>query len=279
MDSTTRTHNPPPAASRVESLIALAKKADAPPVLWYFSHLYGRSEIVRMTLHFAGIDFVFAGFSNSEWTAIKSSIQPDSHREPSWGLPMLQIDGSFLSQTKSIVRYVGQKGNLYPSNSMDIWRVESILEGADDLFAQFIKYHYNKYNTTAGVTSPFTPEDREKYGVVLRAAVQTTYRAFSKMLQGNAAGLYIVGGKLTIADILICQYRWLCAQPEFSSVCEGVFNTAADRDMILFEQYYANIGEKHFFKYFSSRYGSEDDVDSMAKNAAHAEGIQYPFVW
>ena len=122
-----------------------------------------------MTLHFAGIDFLFAGFSNNEWIAIKSYIQ--SEKEPSWGLPMLQIDGSFLSQTKSIVRYVGQKGGLYPSEIMDIWRVESVLEGADDLFAKMIKYHYNKYNESAGVTAPFTPEDREKYGAVLRSAI------------------------------------------------------------------------------------------------------------
>jgi glutathione S-transferase len=123
--------------SRVESLIALAhSKTETKPVLWYFSHLYGRSEIVRMTLHFAGVDFVFAGFSNAEWTAIKAKIFPEN--EPNWGLPTLQIDGCFLSQTKSIVRYVGQKYNLYPSEAMDTWRVESILEGADDLFAKII---------------------------------------------------------------------------------------------------------------------------------------------
>ncbi len=122
---------------RVENLIALAHSTtDKKPVLWYFSHLYGRSEIVRMCLHFSGIDFVFGGFSNAEWSAIKGKIMPENMT--SWGLPMLQIDGSFLSQTKSIVRYVGQKGGLYPSELMDIWRVESILEGADDLFAKMI---------------------------------------------------------------------------------------------------------------------------------------------
>ena len=79
---------------------------------------------------------MFGGFSNAEWSAIKGKIMPENMT--SWGLPMLQIDGSFLSQTKSIVRYVGQKGGLYPSELMDIWRVESILEGADDLFAKMI---------------------------------------------------------------------------------------------------------------------------------------------
>ena len=123
--------------SRIEYLNALAhSKTETRPVLWYFSHLYGRSEIARMTLYFAGVDFVFAGFSNAEWNAIKANIFPED--EPNWGLPTLQIDGRFLSQTKSIVRYVGQKYNLYPSEAIDTWRVESILEGADDLFTKII---------------------------------------------------------------------------------------------------------------------------------------------
>ena len=96
------------------------------------------------------------------------------------------------------------------------------------------------------------------------------------MLQGNETSLYIVGGKLTIADILICQYRSLCAQPEFWPICESVFTAP---DMTNFEQYYADMGEKHFNQYFKSRYGSAGDADSTAKNAADAEGVAYPFVW
>jgi hypothetical protein len=46
-----------------------------------------------------------------------------------------------------------------------------------------------------------------------------------------------------------------------------------------FEQYYANMGVKHFNQYFSSRYGSEGDLDVTAKSAAAFEKVPYPFVW
>ena len=267
-----------PIKERAEALLALSRSPPADkPVLWYFSHLYGRSEIVRMTLTFAEIDFTFAGFSNAEWAEIKPGFLEG---ELSWGLPLLQIDGLHLSQTKSIVRYVGQKGGLYPPHTAlgDVWRVESILEGADDLFAMLIKYHYNKYNTVAGATAAFDPADREQYGRTLGDVVHSTFLRFNHMLGQNAAGPedYLVGGQLTIADILVCHYRWVCQLPEFWPLVERAF---ADPGLADFRRYYASMSARHFAAYFATRYGSGGDPSASARGAAEAEGVAYPFEW
>lgn len=245
------------------------------PVLWYFSHLYGRSEIVRMALTMAGIRFEFAGFNNAEWKLLKPHLISKKHLE--WGLPFLQIDGMNLSQTKSIVRYVGMKGGLYPVNNIKLsYQVESIMEGADDLFTMLITYHYKKYNKKGGNKAPSDDTDRRTYGAKVSASVLGTYRKFTRILSTNicSGSQYLVGDRLTIADILVCQYRWVLEQPEFAPLAMPHFE---GQELVVFESYYSKMKELHFEKYFNTRYGSAADVTT--KSIAEHENVSFPFEW
>jgi len=259
---------------RVESVVSMMKQNVKLPTVYYFSHLYGRSEFVRMALQFANINFVFTGFTNAEWTKIKEKI-PDIFE---WGLPMLQVGSRHLSQTKSIVRYIGMEGNLYPSSNdiESIWLVESIVEGIDDLFSMIIKYHYRQYNLKGGKKVPDTEEERNQYAELLGNSILNTFKIISNILlkkKEENRKIFIID-KMTIADIWICQCRWVLEQPEFIPILDKFGRITP------IEEYYNKMKEIYFGKYFETRYGAAgcNEKEEVMK-IAECENVKFPFEW
>jgi hypothetical protein len=70
----------------------------------YFN-LHARGETIRMILHYHVVHFNERNFTFEEW------------------IPVLEIDGERLVQSRSIVRYLCQKYGYYPSNPKKIYEV------------------------------------------------------------------------------------------------------------------------------------------------------------
>jgi len=273
---------------RVQQLLELALHTSgnktARPVLWYYSHFWGRSEIVRMTLVMAGIDFIFAGFNNAEAKLLKPKLAASGINVDS-GFPMLQIDGLNLALEIPIVRYIAQRAGLYPQELAEIHGVEAIVVRAEELFAMMIKLHYKKFNTTGGGKAAYTAADEAAYANSVAKSALGTFQYFQTMLL-TFAGRYLVGDSLTIADIIVCHYRYMLGQGEFAQLTAALFGVD---ELAVFERYYSAMLELHFEAYFATRFGAQGDAQAMhARELVAHEGtggtwypiaLTWPFSW
>jgi glutathione S-transferase len=107
--------------------------------------------------------------------------------------------------------------------------------------------------------------------------VEETYLA-------NGGGKFLVGDKLTIADLFVCHYRFVLGQPEFSALCQTFFEGPnAPR----FRAYYLAHLAGPIGEYFKSRLGAAASPDAERIKAIvekevrleHSSGIEFPFVW
>lgn len=96
-------------------------------VLHYFD-VYGRGEIIRLILTHYGQVFTDHRVQYEEWPELCASNFSEFGQ-----LPVLEIDGLRLVETKSITRYICQKFGSYPDNITDVYWVESLSDLRDDI--------------------------------------------------------------------------------------------------------------------------------------------------
>ena len=157
------------------------------PTLHYFE-AHGRAETIRTLLKGAGVEFEDRQHPREEWTSIKLSGDFEFDQ-----MPMLEIDGHKLVQTRSIERYVAQKNGLYPSDPYHVYLVESLLDLKDDLINQIVKFRMI-LNDEAGLLN-FFQNELPKY-----------LQKIQKRLEANHGGNgFFVGESATVADYSIFQ--------------------------------------------------------------------------
>ena len=82
--------------------------AKVPSVTLHYFDLYGRGEIFRMLFSYLKVNYTDHRVEFSEWPSVKTSTLCE------FGvLPVLDINGKRLAQTRSILRYVCQVYYLY----------------------------------------------------------------------------------------------------------------------------------------------------------------------
>lgn len=117
---------------------------DSKPVLHYFK-LYGRGEPIRFALQFFGIEY--------EEKELAGKLTDGEEGGKAWAearktyefgmVPVLEIDGKKLSQTKSILRYIFQRQGNYPTDKYDIYRLESLVDLYSDIEGALMKAYFS----------------------------------------------------------------------------------------------------------------------------------------
>jgi glutathione S-transferase len=79
--------------------------------LTYFDFSGGRAEPVRIAFHAAGIEFEDHRISFDEFMKTRDTMRFRC-------APVLEIDGTVVTQSNSMLRYVGKMADLYPSDSI-----------------------------------------------------------------------------------------------------------------------------------------------------------------
>ena len=107
---------------------------------------------------------------------------------------MLEHDGKRINQLISIMTYLGKLHGYYPEDPYEAWRVDSFIEGIQDLMNPLIiiKRETDKEQQMKLFMSYF--------GTTL----PTILRALDKRVGGNSNPNYAVGDKLTTADFVFC---------------------------------------------------------------------------
>ena len=68
----------------------------------------------------------------------------------------------------------------------------------------------------------------------------------------NSSSHYLVGDNITVADVVVCHYRWLLEDSEFALDAAPFINTGP-RAHPRFERHYHHVRKTHFADYYEAR--------------------------
>lgn len=157
---------------------------DSTPKLHYFD-AYARGEPIRLLLSHLKI----------EWEEVKVDIppfSPETKEKFEFGrVPMLEMDGMKLVESKAILKYIALKHGLHPTDAVNNYKVNSLVERFIDFEGAFYKGFFAKEEEKAEKMTEF----REKEAL-------PTFTAIEKRLKENSSQDYLVGDKLTVADVV-----------------------------------------------------------------------------
>nr|XP_002714549.2 glutathione S-transferase Yc isoform X1 [Oryctolagus cuniculus] len=158
------------------------------PKLHYFD-TRGRMESIRWLLAAAGVEF------EEKFIKTKEDLQR-MRNDPSFiyqQVPMVEIDGMKLVQTRAILNYIADKHNLYGKDIKERALIDMYTEGMADL-NELVAYY------------PFLPSGEQEASLtqIKEKAKNRYFPAFEKVLKSHGQD-YLVGNKLSKADILLVE--------------------------------------------------------------------------
>ncbi|XP_069000904.1 glutathione S-transferase A4-like [Embiotoca jacksoni] len=104
-------------------------------------------------------------------------------------VPLVEIDGMKLVQTKAIFNYIAEKYNLHGKDPKDRVMINMYSEGLMDLMEMIM-------------ILPFVSDTKPKLDNIQKKANERYLPVFEKALAGP---VYLVGGKLSCADVLLME--------------------------------------------------------------------------
>ena len=157
--------------------------------LHYFDG-YGRAEVIRMILHYHGVSFTDHRVQPADWPALKAAGFAEFE-----ALPVLEIDGHRLVETRAITRYLCRKFGYYPSDLTGAYWVESVCELKDDAFAPLMATAFKK--DMEGLQKIYN----EDLGFWLG-------KMEGRLKRNNGGNGWFVGNKVSLADFEIFAFVW-----------------------------------------------------------------------
>ncbi|XP_008055883.1 glutathione S-transferase A3-like [Carlito syrichta] len=154
------------------------------PKLYYFNGR-GRMESIRWLLAAAGVEFEEKFLESAE----------DLERLRNDGslvfqqVPMVEIDGMKLVQTRAILNYIASKYKLYGKDIKERALIDMYIEGTADLNEMILLL----------ILTP--PEQKDaKFALIKERTANRYFPAFEKALKSHGQD-YLVGNRLSRADI------------------------------------------------------------------------------
>ena len=174
--------------------------------LTYFNFDGGRGEPIRIALHAAGIEFEDERLSFEQFGKMR-------HGTPFNALPVLNIDGADVTQTNSLLRYVGKMADLYPTDNLQALYCDEVMSALED-----VNHHVGQTLFLQGDELRLA---REK---LVDGWLTIFIKGLDKLLI-RGGGKYFVDNQLTVADLkAFVQVRSLRA-----GVLDHVPNDLVDR--------------------------------------------------
>uniref|UniRef100_A0A7N4V0N9 glutathione transferase n=1 Tax=Sarcophilus harrisii TaxID=9305 RepID=A0A7N4V0N9_SARHA len=155
----------------------------AKPKLYYFDGR-GRMESVRWLLAAAGVEYEEQLFETAE--EFENLIKGGKLMYQR--VPMVEIDGMKMVETRAILRYIAAKYNLYGKDLKEQVLIDMYVEGMRDLYdiIMFLPLSF--------------PEEKENLRYILEKATDRFLPVYEKVLKDHGKN-YLVGNQLSWADI------------------------------------------------------------------------------
>ncbi|XP_041486049.1 glutathione S-transferase 1-like [Lytechinus variegatus] len=149
-----------------------------------------RGEPARMLFALKGQEFedVRFAYGDQEWLKVKG----DKARFPLGRLPVLEIDGKILSQSRAVWRYLAREFGYYGNNNKESSAIDEILGVVVDF--------------EVAMATAFDEPDADKRVAGLLKLRDTKLKPFYEFFEESlhkSGGIYYVGNKLTLADLVI----------------------------------------------------------------------------
>jgi len=152
--------------------------------LTYFDFDGGRGEPIRIAFHAAGIDSEDHRIPFPEFMKTRGDM-------PFHCAPVLEIDGVDVTQSNSMLRYVGKMAGLYPEDDLQALYCDEAMDAIEDLLHQIVH--------TFGLEGDALKEAREK---LADGWISTYVKGLGEILQ-RSGGEYFADNRLTVADIKV----------------------------------------------------------------------------
>uniref|UniRef100_A0A8C3N5S2 glutathione transferase n=1 Tax=Geospiza parvula TaxID=87175 RepID=A0A8C3N5S2_GEOPR len=151
------------------------------PRLHYFNGR-GRMETIRWLLAAAGVEVCF-------WSFVLRSYGSLLFQQ----VPMVEIDGMKLVQTRAIANYISTKYNLYGKDMKERALIDMYVEGMFDLNELLMTYEIQ-------------PADKkqEHFANMMDKAENRYFPVFEKVLKGHGKD-FLVGNQLSRADVQLLE--------------------------------------------------------------------------
>ncbi|NP_001182705.1 glutathione S-transferase A1 isoform X1 [Chlorocebus sabaeus] len=171
------------------------------PKLHYFN-ARGRMESTRWLLAAAGVEF--------EEIYLKSAEDLDKLRNDGslmfQQVPMVEIDGMKLVQTRAILNYIASKYNLYGKDIKERALIDMYTEGIADLGEMIL------------LLPICPPEEKDAKIALIKEKTKNRYfSAFEKVLKSHGQD-YLVGNKLSRADIHLVELLYYVEELDSSLI-------------------------------------------------------------
>ena len=150
--------------------------------LTYFDFDGGRGEPIRIALHAAGIEFEDERLSFEQFSEMR-------HGTPFSALPVLSVGGADISQTNSLLRYVGRVADLYPTDHLQALYCDEVMSVFEDI------------NHQVGQTFGLQGEDLRLAREKLADGWLTVFLQGLDKLLARGGGEYFADNQLTVADL------------------------------------------------------------------------------
>ncbi|XP_077018184.1 glutathione S-transferase A4-like [Tamandua tetradactyla] len=160
----------------------------ARPKLYYFRGR-GRMESIRWLLAAAGVEF--------EEEFIETRGQYEKLKKEGRLLfdqvPLVEMDGMRLTQTRAILSYLAAKYNLYGKDLKETARINMYADGTLDLMMMVALVAFKP------------PEEKEEsVALIMKNAKNRYFPVFEKILKGHGED-FLVGNKFSWADIQLIE--------------------------------------------------------------------------
>ncbi|KAM4591782.1 glutathione S-transferase A4-like [Odontesthes bonariensis] len=153
-------------------------------ILHYFNGR-GKMESIRWLLTVAGVEFDEQYITTREQYEKLLSDGSLMFQQ----VPMVEIDDMKLIQTKAIFKYIAEKYNLHGKDLKDRVMIDMYSEGLMDHMEMIMKL-------------PFVSDPKSQLDSIQSKAKERYLPVFEKAL---GAPVYLVGGKLSCADVLLLE--------------------------------------------------------------------------
>jgi glutathione S-transferase len=198
------------------------------PTLTYFN-LLGRAEVPRALLEDAGVDYDYVTFTS--WPETKAELTAAG--KLAFGqLPLYEEPGLTLVQSMTIARYLARKHGYSGTNAHEEALIDQAAEGAGDVLTGLVKVLF------------FTPAEQqaEAKEKLIKETLPGQLASFEKLLEKNGDNGFLVGSKLSYADLsLWAVVRMIVSRVEGTSAesllasfpaVKKLFTTVSERERI-----------------------------------------------
>ncbi|KAK3803293.1 hypothetical protein RRG08_021491 [Elysia crispata] len=154
--------------------------------LVYFN-IRGRGELVRLTLHAGGVDFIDERIPYEEWTQRKNQA-------PNGQVPYIVVDGKMYGEVLPIVRFISKKCGLLGKKEDDQIYVEILLEQVNKFRDQLIRPKVDSFLNKGQkefLLKKLQEEEIPKFLTRVEEALKVSRTGF------------VLGGELTVADLSV----------------------------------------------------------------------------